>query len=103
MTYKDISRAYEMCGRETAYRTVCAEIERDYRADKVDLREKRELDAENRHRYINTPTEDELAMHPVTRNAEYWIDEEAHVRYKRIGKDVFRQCGDIWRFDYAGR
>jgi hypothetical protein len=42
-------------------------------------------------------------MRPVIRKAEYWIDEEAHVRYKRIGKDVFRQCGDIWRFDYAER
>ena len=103
MNYNDITRAYELRGRETAHDTVRAQIERDYRSDRIDLREKHNLDAKNHYCYVNTPTEDEIAMRPVTPKAEYWIDKEKHIRYKRIGNNVFRQCGDLWRFDHAER
>lgn len=131
MRNADISRAYEMRGRETAYRTVSTEIERDYRDNKIDLSEKHRLDAENHRHYINTPDpEEERARNeqskkfdfskPIktrdVRELEFWahwyasygkhtFDETIPARFLTIFGCVFRWDPNIekWRFDHAER
>ena len=125
----DISREYEMRNRESAYRNVAADINRAYNDGQIDLSEKYKLEAENHHRYINTPDpEDERAQNEKLKKIDFSkpfryaniheleatahrfagygkieLDRENHMRYLAIFGSVFHQEGDFWRYDHAER
>ena len=127
MNTRDIAHEYEMRGRESAYRSISADITRQYHDGQIELSEKRRLDAENHYRYINTPDADEerarnskikqfdftkplkgadirtleINAHQFACYGKHWLDRERKMRFLSIFGCVFYLKDDKWRFDHA--